>query len=68
MPLIEIMKQSADADRSSGLLSSNPEVTYESKALIKERLNAMTNVTSPMVFVIYTISLLVKSCKLVGTQ
>ena len=66
LPLIEVMNQNSDTDRSSGLLSSNLEVTRESKALMKERINAMPELRSPMIFVIYTISLLVKSCKLVG--
>mmetsp|Transcript_47244 Transcript_47244/g.62549 ORF Transcript_47244/g.62549 Transcript_47244/m.62549 type:complete len:88 (-) Transcript_47244:1099-1362(-) len=67
MPLIEVMNPN-EADRQS-LLTSNPSGSaQDTNALVKERNQIAQTLSSPMVYVIYTISQLVKSCRFVSTQ
>ena len=68
MPLIEIVNQQNEADRSSLLSSNQSGMHQDSKALQKERQQIAATMSSPMVFVIYTISLLVRSCQFVSSN
>lgn len=67
LPLIEIARVS-EQEKGIGYLTPNPLMTnLDSKALQKERAQIAQNMSSPMIFVVLTISILVRSCRFVNS-
>jgi len=63
IPLIEVVRQS---EAEGGYLTPNLLFGVDSKIQQKERLKAAQNMQQPMIFVIHTISLLVRSCSFIN--